>query len=193
MRRLDAQGNLLSSSGGTLYGTHAAIPAASTVEPGTIYFESDTGSMFRSDGTNWVNVTPPSSGAQLDYAQITANSAAISATTEATAVAVITGNSVTYDGSKVKIEFFAPRLTAATTASAIMVLFRDAVIIGQVDAQAVAGGYYSQCLASVFDTPAAGAHTYAIKAFSNGGALTFGAGSGGSGNLVPAYLRVTKA
>ena len=50
MRRLDAQGNLLSSSGGTLYGTHAAIPAASTVEPGTIYFESDTGVGYRSDG-----------------------------------------------------------------------------------------------------------------------------------------------
>src|SRR6516225_7717858 len=115
MRRLDAQGNLLSSSGGTLYGTHAAIPAASTVEPGTIYFESDTGSMFRSDGTNWVNVTPPSSGAQLDYAQITANSAAISATTEATAVAVITGNSVTYNGTQVRIEFFFPKLVPGGT------------------------------------------------------------------------------
>ena len=68
MRRLDAQGNLLSSSGGTLYGTHAAIPAASTVEPGTIYFESDTGVGYRSDGTNWVAVVQPGAGGQLDYA-----------------------------------------------------------------------------------------------------------------------------
>jgi hypothetical protein len=192
MRRLDALGNLLSSSGGTLYGTHAAIPAASTVEPGTIYFESDTGSMFRSDGASWVNVTPPSSGTQLDYAQITTSTAAISVSTEATAAAVITGNSVSYDGSKVKIEFYGNVMS--TQVQATFVVLRDATVVGQATFMNYANNVSSACLAEMFDTPAAGAHTYAVKVFTAAGnSVTVKAGPGGSGNLSPAFLRVTKA
>ena len=45
----------------------------------------------------------------------------------------------------------------------------------------------------IFDTPTVGAHTYAVKAFVSTGTLTVNAGAGGSGNLVPGHLRVTKA
>ena len=131
-------------------------------------------------------------GTQLDYAQITAASATISATTEATAVAILTGNSVTYDGTKVAIEFFIPKLTGAGAATVTWVILRDATVLGQVyygTGSTNAGG----SLYRTFDTPAAGAHTYAIKAFVNTSNQVVQAGPGGSGQLVPAYLRVTKA
>jgi hypothetical protein len=47
-------------------------------------------------------------GAELDYKQPAGDVTGINATTEAAAVAVITGNSVNYDGSRVKVEFFTP-------------------------------------------------------------------------------------
>ena len=197
MRRLDAQGNLLSSSGGTLYGTHAAIPAASTVEPGTIYFESDTGSMFRSDGTNWVNVTPPSSGAQLDYAQITASVTGVTASTEATAVTLVSGNSVTYDGSKIKVEVYVPAVAAASSLWYYRVLLlRDTTVIGYAAGKSVGGDAANgfEFYAAAFDTPAAGAHTYKASAYVQATTnFSFLAGAGGSGNLLPAFLRVSKA
>jgi hypothetical protein len=50
-------------------------------------------------------------------------------------------------------------------------------------------------IAVCFDTPPSGAHTYAVKAFSTATTpnYTLKAGAGGSGALVPAFLRVTKA
>ena len=68
MRKLDAYGNQMSSSGASLYGTDAAKPAASTVEVGALYFASDTGGMYRSDGINWVQV----GGGVIRYAKTTA-------------------------------------------------------------------------------------------------------------------------
>src|SRR5262252_9434679 len=67
MRKLDAYGNQMSSSGASLYGTDAGKPAASTTEVGALYFASDTGAMYRSDGTNWVQV----GGGVIRYAKTT--------------------------------------------------------------------------------------------------------------------------
>jgi hypothetical protein len=138
--------------------------------------------------TGWIGLP----GQELDYAQITANPAGITATTEGTSQAVITGNSVYYDGSRVKLEFFLPKLSSAASLSATFVLYRDSTVIGQafggtVNTTAEAVSY------AVFDTPAVGAHTYAVKAFVSASTLTVNAGAGGSGNLVPGWLRVTKA
>ena len=101
MRKLGSDGKEQRSGGvgATSIGTLAARPAASLVGPGAVYWAPDTGAVYRSDGTSWVGPLNP--GAQLDYQQITANSVGISATTEATAVTIITGNSVTYDGTQV--------------------------------------------------------------------------------------------
>ena len=190
MRRLDAQGNLLSSSGGTLYGTHAAIPAASTVEPGTIYFETDTGVGYRSDGTYWVAVVQPGAGGQLDYAQITADKA-FAVTTEATAVAIITGNSVSYDGTKVRIEAWCPYVAGSAGGIYVGVLLRDTAVLGQFR---MSNGTTAFGVGVIFyDTPAAGAHTYKWSGFGNVGGGIAKAGPVGSGNNLPAFLRVTKA
>lgn len=139
--------------------------------------------------TGWIALP----GQQFDYAQITANSAGITATTEGTSQAVITGNSVYYDGSRVKVEFFVPKLSSAASQTVTFVVYRDSTVVGQVFA-----GTVNTTLGAVdcalFDTPgSAGAHVYALKAFVSASTLTVNAGAGGAGNLVPGWLRVSKA
>jgi hypothetical protein len=138
--------------------------------------------------TGWLALA----GQEFDYAQITANPAGITATTEATSQAVIAGNSVYYDGSRVKISFSVTKLSSAASQTVTFVVYRDATVVGQVFAGTVnttLGGFDFE----LFDTPATGAHTYAVKAFVSASTLTVNVGAGGSGNLVPGWLRVVKA
>jgi hypothetical protein len=138
--------------------------------------------------TGWVAVP----GQEFDYAQITSNPAGITATTEGTSQAVITGNSVYYDGSRARISFFIPKMSSSASLTVTFVVYRDSTVIGQ-----IFGGTVNTTLQGtdfeIFDTPAAGAHTYKVSAFVSTGTLTVNAGAGGSGNLMPGWLRVTKA
>lgn len=138
--------------------------------------------------TGWVALP----GQELDYAQITANPSGITATTEGTSQAVITGNSVSYDGSRVKVGFFVPKLSASASLTATFVVYRDSTVVGQVFAGTVNTTLQGTEL-ELFDSPTTGLHTYTVKAFVSSGTLTVNAGAGGSGNLVPGWLRVTKA
>jgi hypothetical protein len=83
--------------------------------------------------TGWVALPAQ----ELDYAQITTNPSGITATTEATSQNVITGNSVYYDGSRVKVSFFVPKLSSAASQTVTFVIYRDATVIGQVFAGTV--------------------------------------------------------
>ena len=85
------------------------------------------------------------------------------------------------------------------------VLLRDSTVLGQsrVFPQMASGagaplaGGGNAAKVEAFDTPTAAAHTYSLKAFCDAiGANQIPqviAGAGGSGNQLPAYLRVTKA
>jgi hypothetical protein len=138
--------------------------------------------------TGWVALA----GQEFDYVQITSSPAGITATTEATSQAVITGDAVYFDGSRVKLSFFVPKLSSSASLTATFVVYRDSTVVGQIFGGTV--NTTSQgCEFELFDTPGAGAHTYAVKAFVSGGTLTVNVGAGGSGNLVPGWLRVTKA
>ena len=171
----------------------AATKLANGILPSQLSGYPSDASKFLNGGGTWTN---PSTTSQLDYAQITANTATITATTEGTATAVITGNSVTYDGSAVMVNFWAPKVTVpAATTTVTYVVLRDSTVVGQVFGGSVtaagAGGFN---YVSVKDTPSAGAHTYKVTAFAGAaGGIIVNAGAGGSGNLVPAYLRVTRA
>ena len=105
---------------------------------------------------------------------------------------MITGDNVYFDGSRVKVSCCIPKLSASASLTATFVIYRDSTVVGQ-----VFGGTVNTTLQAIefelLDTPAAGAHTYAVKAFVSGGTLTVNVGAGGSGNLVPGWLRVTKA
>jgi hypothetical protein len=138
--------------------------------------------------TGWVALP----GQELDYAQITANPSGITATTEGTSQAVVTGNSVYFDGSRVKVSLFVPKLSSSASLTATFVVYRDSTVVGQVFA-----GTVNTASPAVefefFDTPPTGAHVYAVKVFVSGGTLTVNVGAGGSGSLVPGSLRITKA
>lgn len=171
---------------------NGGLPASSIAQSG-----ATTGQALVWNGTMWAPGTisvPSVGGAELDYKQVTANSAAISATTEATAVAIVTGNSVAYDGTRVKLEFFCASVWANPSALVTCVYYRDATVMGQTKHNMTgSGGFGVEVVGVLFDTPAAGAHTYKVGAYVGANAATFQAGAGGSGVLLPAYLRVTKA
>lgn len=135
-------------------------------------------------------------GDQLDYAQITADVTAITATTEGTAVSVIAGNSITYDGSKVKVEAWTPGYKSAATQNRIFfVVLCDSTVVGQAIVLSNGTGENEPVKIEAFHTPTAAAHTYALKAFVENASFagTVRAGAGGSGAVLPAFLRITKA
>jgi hypothetical protein len=178
------------------YGTNASRLASATLPINTIWFESDTGKAYRTDGAgnaagNW-SLVAAAAGAELDVQQITANPSAIAATTEATSVAIMTGNSVTYDGTKVRIEVNI-WLTGsnAGTFGATLVVYRDAVVVGQsqIGIQNQIQSYPFAC----FDTPGAGSHVYKVAGFVSANTMTPQAGAGGAGNRLPSVMRITKA
>src|SRR5262252_7062478 len=78
-------------------------------------------------------------GFEIDYVEITGN-VSITQTTEDTANTVITGNSVSYDGSTpVVIEFYAQQARPDTTAvarSQTYALYEDGASIGQIGSSA---------------------------------------------------------
>lgn len=163
---------------------------------GSLYMRRDGGDAWHlyvkttavTVNTGWMAVP----GQEFDFEQITASPAGITATTEATSQTVISGNSVYYDGSRVKVSFFAPKLSSAASQTVTFVVYRGSTVVGQV----FAGTVNTTAPAiefELFDTPSAGAHAYAVRAFVSASTLTVGAGAGGSGNLLPAWLRVTKA
>lgn len=138
-------------------------------------------------------------GEELDFAQVTSATTGITASTEATAVAIVTGNSITYDGTKVRIEasLASYRTDASTLTQVFAVLLRDATVLGTVAFNAGGttplAGQRKDFVA--YDTPAAGAHTYKLSLYVTATAThAAGGGAGGSGGvLLPAFLRVTRA
>jgi hypothetical protein len=155
---------------------------------------------FVFDGSHYQSQLTAYPGQELDYAQVTANSASISAATPATAVTLVTGNSVTYDGSKVKITFNCPWviMSAGTTIGVGITFVRDTTIVGVWRGGGASSSFTSAggVLASEFDTPPAGAHTYKIGIYNwsgGGGSLTAEASDGIAGDLSPMWMQVQKA
>lgn len=139
------------------------------------------------------------SGHPFDYAEITSD-ASITATAEGSADNVVSGNSVTYDGSTVVvIEFFSPRVIPATGTvgrGVFFVLYDGASSIGlfgAVRTPATGTAHNAPVRLARRLTPSAAAHTYHIKAFVDAGTGTVTANTGGSGAYMPAYIRITKA
>jgi hypothetical protein len=176
-------------------GTLAARPAANAVSAGTLYFAADNGFVYRSDGAAWTLMSSRA-GAEYDYKQITASVTGIAVTTEGTAAAVITGNSVNFDGDRVKIEVSVPSSRIDAGVSFTGVILRDGTAIGETFLGANGWGSSSilaPAKGELFDTPSAAAHQYAFKAFVSSGTADAQAGLGGAGAKVPAFLRVTRA
>lgn len=185
----------------TLFHGDGSPEGALYAPQGSVYMRRDqAGTYVKTTATTFDTGWVLQGGGEWDYKQATSDITGVNATTEGGAVAVITGNAVTFDGTRVKVEFFAPEIAyvAGTGTNKLTVVFlRDTTVVGQAVVLETGSTFVGGpgVKASCFDTPAAGSHTYAVKAFSaaTGPNYTVKAGAGGSGNLVPAYLRVTKA
>jgi hypothetical protein len=132
-------------------------------------------------------------GQELDYAQITVTPAAISATTEATAVVIVSGNPVVYDGSKVRLEFFGPAPSAGASLVPTYLFLRDTSSLGQIKHPGLGTTLMPAIHLVAYDTPPAGTHTYKVAAYVTTSTLTINAGPGGPAAVNPVFLRVTKA
>lgn len=147
------------------------------------------GKLVGSSGGAAAAVFPP--GYQLNRKTITSN-VSVTATAEGTADTVIASDSVTFDGLAIEIEFYSPGATGGAGGSMTLVLLRDSTVVGQVQVF-VSASRNVPVQVRAQDTPAAGAHTYTVKAFVASGTGTIGANAGGSGLLLPAFLKITKA
>lgn len=181
----DAKGDL---AGGTGSNTAARL-AVGTNGTALIAASGET------TGMKWA--LPP--GHEFDYAAHTAGNVSPTATTEGTADTIVTGNAVTYDGSTIVIiEFFANHArpdTGAAGRTMTFWLYEDGSSIGQIGqlAAPAAGTSTSVVRAARRITPTNASHTYAIKASVSAGTGLVAAGAGGSGNVAPAFIRITKA
>ena len=136
-------------------------------------------------------------GSEIGYDQITAT-VNIAGTTSAAPTAVIPGSAYKFDGSPVMVEFYSPEVASPSTAAAStrVGLYEGSTLIallGFVVAPTAAQVGMSMVGRMRF-TPAAGLHTYSLKAWvtvlSGTPAVVAGTGSGGANG--PAYLRFTK-
>lgn len=118
----------------------------------------------------------------------------ITATSAATAQAVVAGTAVTYDGSTIFVEFFSPYGINVAGNLLNFELYdgvTDVALMGSLGAAAAINGpiYLRTRIAA-----ASGSHTYNIKAWTGGGSATVKAGTGsGGGSLVNGFVRVVKA
>lgn len=146
--------------------------------------------------TGWVPVAARHPGQELYYEE-KASATSIGATSEATATTVVAGSSLFYDGKPVLIEFFAPVYNKGTT-SITVVLYDDpgtgtAASIGKLVDAATGTNFPLGVLARRL-SPTQGFHTYSVRAYVDaglGGAVN--GSSGGSGNRMPAFLRISRA
>ncbi len=129
-------------------------------------------------------------GYEIDYVQRTTDFAA-TATLPATAGTVLTGGSVTYDGSTaVMIQFFCQTATPAASGIVIVNLWEDGVDIGRI---AILQNVIASLTGFLRRTPTAGSHQYVAKGWRASGDGTLSAGSGGVDAALPMFLRITRA
>lgn len=128
----------------------------------------------------------------LDYAQVTTNGGYSAATynSEANSALIISGNSIVYTNTRKRLEFYCPLFQGGASNLERIAFYRGASIVGQHSIHNDGAPYCTQ-----FDpTPGAGTYFYSVRAWgSNAQTFTFNAGPGGSGQLGPMYLRVTRA
>ena len=137
---------------------------------------------------------PP--GFEVDYVQKTSNTT-VTATSEATATTIVTGNAITYDGSTVVvIEFYCASFSVAASTDAVIELYdgaSSAGFFGELN-NGTTGAIAIPSYCRFRLTPSAAAHTYSIRGWkaAGTGAVIAQAGAGSSGVYMPCYIRQTR-
>ncbi len=171
------------------------ITGAVSLSPGANIAITDN-----SPGAGQIKITASGSGVnnELDYVEITAG-VNITATTDATATAIIDGNAISFNGStRAKVEFWCLAVTLVAAQEAVFVLYDGATDLGRIGAatnQGSATGDFGPIYCVRFLTPSNASHTFHLKAWkvSAGTAPAIQAGNSGAGVNFPAWYRVTTA
>lgn len=146
----------------------------------------------------WVPKAARHPGQELSYVEKTSDTT-INTTSDATAVTIVTADTVEFDGKPVLIEFFSVEAQPpdADAGALVFNLYQDGADIGRVwvtrtvAAENGGGGVFATRRMS----PTAGPHTYSIRCWRSAGipnGLVLG-GVGGAGVNMPAYIRITRA
>jgi hypothetical protein len=183
----DAAGDLIQGTGAN---TAAKLTAGSA------------GQFLKSAGAAAANSWAYPPGYQFDYVEFTSNVSPTN-TLETNANTVVTSNAVAYDGStRICIEFYAEYARPDTGAAARNLryyLYDDtgggAASIGRIGVQTspAAADSGKPVLLRRFLTPSSATHTYSVRAAVSAGTGLITAGAGGNGNLMPGYIRQSKA
>lgn len=137
---------------------------------------------------------PP--GYEFDYVEDTSSNT-VTNTTEATADTIVSANAVTFDGSTtILVECFCfyvqPPSTAANGVQ--FYIYDGSSSIGRIGLvyTPAANTHRAPLYVARRLTPSAASHTYSLRAATTGASATVGAGAGGNGSDMPAFIRITK-
>ena len=152
-----------------------------------------TASIWNTDLVN--NITYLKGIGGLNYTQFTSNVAS-TATTQATATTVVTAGAITFDGVQAAmIEFYAPAWTGSiTTADCVLTLYKDGTALTDLwKSRATTASVNLGDISGMYrEVPAAGSHTYSIRAWIGAaGTFTVTAGAGTAGALAPGFIEVS--
>jgi hypothetical protein len=134
---------------------------------------------------------------EVGYSQVTSD-VTVTATSEATATAVVALGAITYEAVPHMIEFSAPDArpnTGAAGQNITFALFDSTTAVvgvwGRIATPAASGNLVPVRLGYRF-TPTAAAHTYNVKCWVSVSSGLVQAGAGGSATHGPAWLRITR-
>lgn len=176
----DAAGDMVIGTGADSAG-RVAIGAASKV--------------WQSDGSTAAWKYPP--GYEMAYVEFTSVVTVTAGTVEATAVSVVSGGSVAFDGSTiVLIHFYAPNYQNPNTTDNLRFwLYDGSSSIGEIgrttNPAAAAAAEGGPVVLERRMTPSNASHTYSIRASATNTA-SVSAGAGGASTYMPGFIRITK-
>lgn len=157
-----------------------------------------TAASGQATGLQWTTAAGVAAGTpyEVDYVALTTG-VNITATAEGSADTIVTANAVAFDGSTIAIiEFFVPRARPQATGSATLdiVLYDGASSIGLLGRLTAAAAVSQNTALHLVHrlTPSNASHTYSIRGIVSTGTGVVTGAAGGSGAVMPGFIRISK-
>ena len=180
--------NAIKLTGGRSLGIYAQVPADTAAGAG----ESVT---LRYDGTAWVEIARDLRSV-LTYEQVTSNTN-ITATTAGTANTIVPATAFTSDGATpIDITYFAAAIDTPNVVNGTvsLILYEDGTNRGHIgDSPGIQNSRFGFGTYITRLTPAAGARTYSMRGYVNGGTGVIQAGAGTTTTYTPTYIKITRS